>query len=165
MKYITTIGTKEYSVEILDESKVVVDGNVFEVDFDALSEQPVVSLLVDGLSYEALVHRADDIWQVLMLGRFYPAEVEDEREKRLRAATGDSVLDSEEYLLKAPMPGLVIDVPVVEGQEVVKGDVIIVLESMKMQNELRTPKPGKVSRIKVNQGDSVEQHQVMLHID
>ena len=164
MKYVTTIGELEFNVELVDDRKVIVDGKEYEVDFDALSDQPVVSLLVDGQSYEAYVYQADDSWHVLMLGRFYPAIVEDEREKRLRAATASSTRSSGEYQLKAPMPGLVIDVPVSEGQDVDKGDVLLILESMKMQNELKSPKAGTIRRVRINPGDSVEQHQIMLSI-
>jgi len=164
MKYVTTIGEVEFNVELVDDRSVNVNGKVYEVDFDSLSDQPVVSLLVDGQSYEAYVYQAEDSWQVLMLGRFYPAIVEDEREKRLRAAVGGSAGSSGEYQLKAPMPGLVIDVPVTDGQDVDRGDVLLILESMKMQNELKAPKAGKIRRVRINPGDSVEQHQIMLSI-
>ena len=66
--------------------------------------------------------------------------------------------------MKAPMPGLVIAVPVDEGQEIKKGQVLLILESMKMQNELKSPRDGKVSRIKVKPGASVEQKQALLSV-
>ena len=165
MKYVTTIGEKEFLVEILDERRVKVDGKVYEVDFNALTEQPVYSLLVDGRSYEAYVNPVEDSWHVMMFGRFYPALVEDEREKRLRGASGSKVAKGEDFNLKAPMPGLVIDIPVQDGQHVAEGDVLVVLESMKMQNELKSPREGEVSSIRVKQGQSVEQHQIMLCVN
>ena len=165
MRYVTTIGEKEFLVEILDERRVMVDGKVYDVDFNALTEQPVYSLLVDGRSYEAYVNPVEEAWHVMMFGRFYPALVEDEREKRLRAATSSKVAKGGDFHLKAPMPGLVVDIPVQEGQQVAEGDVLIVLESMKMQNELKSPRDGKVTSIRVKQGQSVEQHQIMLRVD
>ena len=62
------------------------------------------------------------------------------------------------------MPGLVAAVPIEEGQQVEKGTVLLVLESMKMQNELRSPRAGKVERIKIKIGESVEQRQLLLTI-
>jgi biotin carboxyl carrier protein len=62
------------------------------------------------------------------------------------------------------MPGLVIAIPVVEGQEVKKGQVLLILESMKMQNELKSPRDGKISRIRVKPGESVEQKQALLSV-
>ena len=164
MKYVTTIDSKEFLVEIIDERHVSVNGKIYEVDFESVSGQPVFSLIVDGRSHEAYVREADDEWQVLLRGRLYPVKVEDEREKRLRVAAGGGVAESGEFHLKAPMPGLVVAVPVEEGQEVKKGQVILILESMKMQNELKSPRDGIVNRIKVKAGESVEQKQALLSV-
>ena len=164
MKYITTVEDKQYLVEVIDEKHVSVDGTLYNVDFESVSGQPVFSLIVDGKSHEAYVQEGDDNWQVLMRGRLYPVKVEDEREKRLRAAAGGGVAETGEYHLKAPMPGLVIAVLVAEGQEVKKGQVLLILESMKMQNELKSPRDGKISRIRVKPGESVEQRQALLSV-
>jgi biotin carboxyl carrier protein len=164
MKYITTVEDKQYTVEIVDEKHISVDGKVYTIDFESVSGQPVFSLIVDGKSHEAYVQQGDDNWLVLLRGRLYPAVVEDEREKRLRAAAGGGVAETGEFHLKAPMPGLVVAVPVSEGQEVKKGEVLLILESMKMQNELKAPRDGKVNRIKVKAGESVEQKQALLSV-
>ena len=164
MKYITTIDDKEFIIELLDDKRVSVNGEIYPVDFESVSGQPVYSLIVDGKSHEAYAQEVDNEWQVLLRGRLYSVTVEDEREKRLRAAAGGGVAETGEYHLKAPMPGLVVAIPVEEGQEVKKGEVLLVLESMKMQNELKAPRDGIVSRIKVKPGESVEQKQSMLDV-
>ena len=164
MKYITTVEDKQYLVEVIDEKHVSVDGKVYGVDFESVSGQPVYSLIVDGKSHESYVQRGDENWQVLLRGRLYPVTVEDEREKRLRAAAGGGVSESGEFHLKAPMPGLVVTIPVTEGQAVKKGQVLLILESMKMQNELKAPRDGIVNRIKVKAGESVEQKQPLLSV-
>jgi biotin carboxyl carrier protein len=164
MKYITTVEDKQFLVEIIDEKHVSVDGKIYNVDFESVSGQPVFSLIVDGKSHEAYVQEGDEIWQVLMRGQLYPVKVEDEREKRLRAAAGGGVAETGEFHLRAPMPGLVIAIPVTDGQEVKKGQVLLILESMKMQNELKSPRDGKVSRIRVKPGESVEQKQALLSV-
>lgn len=163
MNYITTIDGKEFAVEIIDEKHVRVNGQTLEVDFMAVSGQPVFSLLIGGKSYEAYVYPDEKNWQVLLRGRLYQASVEDEREKRLRSA-GGRVAESGEFHLKAPMPGLVVAIPVAEGQEVKKGQVLAILESMKMQNELKSPKDGMVHRIRVKAGESVEQRATLLSV-
>jgi len=164
MKYITTVGDKEYLVEILDERHISINGKIYQVDFESVSGQPVYSLIVDGKSHESYVQQGDDNWQVLLRGRLYPVIVEDEREKRLRAAAGSGVAESSEFHLKAPMPGLVVAIPVEEGQLIKKGQVILILESMKMQNELKSPRDGTMGRIRVRVGESVEQKQTMLSV-
>ncbi len=164
MKYISTVGDTPLSVEVLDSGHVSINGKVVEVDFENISGQPVYSLVIDGKSYEAYVYEGEDEWQVLLLGQQYPVKVEDEREKRLKAAAGGAVSESGEFALKAPMPGLVVAIPVEQDQAVSKGQVLLVLESMKMQNELRAPRAGKVGRIRVKPGDSVEQRQTLLTV-
>jgi biotin carboxyl carrier protein len=164
MKYITMIGDVEYTIEIIDDEKIVVDGIPYHVDFESVSGQPVFSLLLDGSSHEAYVYPGDDHWEVLYQGILYPVTVEDEREKRLRSSFGSGPAPSGEFYLKAPMPGLVISIPVNDGQSVSQGDVLVILESMKMQNELRSPRDGKISRVRVKEGDNVERKQTLLSV-
>ncbi len=65
MKYITTIDDKQFTVEIIDEKHVSVDGKVYEIDFESVAGQPVYSLIVDGRSHESYIYQGDDNWQVL----------------------------------------------------------------------------------------------------
>jgi acetyl/propionyl-CoA carboxylase alpha subunit len=164
MRYVTTVGEHEYLIEIIDEHQVSVDGVIYQVDFGEVSEQTVYSLLADNRSYEAFVYPSEEGWQVLLLGTQYELTVEDEREKRLRASLGGGIPENVDFHLKAPMPGLVVAVPVSDGQEVAKGDVLVVLESMKMQNELKSPRAGKISRMRVKPGDSVELRETLLSV-
>jgi acetyl/propionyl-CoA carboxylase alpha subunit len=164
MKYVTNINGKEFIVEVVDEKHIIVNGQKMEVDFASVSGQPVYSIIIGGKSYEAYVNPGDENWEVLLRGHFFPAKVEDEREKRLRAAGGGKAAEGGEYHLRAPMPGLVVAVTVSEGQKVEKGQVLVILESMKMQNELKSPKEGMISRVKVKVGDRVEQKTTMVSV-
>ena len=164
MKYVATSGEREFLIEILDEHHIIVDGVKFDIDFEAVSEQTVYSLLANNKSYEALVYESEEGWQVLLHGSQYVLLVEDEREKRLRASLGGEPPQNVDYHLRAPMPGLIVTVPVSEGQMVDKGDVLVVLESMKMQNQLKSPRPGKISRVQIKPGDSVEQRDTLLSV-
>ncbi len=164
MRYVTTVGEREYLIEIIDEQHVLVDGVLYRVDFESIHQQPVYSLLVDGKSFESYVFPGEDSWQVLLRGVLYPVIVEDERERRLRSAARGGVAEHAEFHLRAPMPGLVVSVPVTEGQAVNKGDVLVILESMKMQNELKSPRAGTVTRLRVKPGDSVELKQTLLSV-
>ena len=164
MRYIAEVDGLEFPVEILDEHHVRFGENVLEVDLAAVSCEPLYSLIVNGESFEGYVYPDENGWQVLLLGQFYQVRVEDEREKRLRTESQGSVRLGAEFTLKAPMPGMVISVPVTEGQSVEKGQTLVILESMKMQNELRASFAGKVARIRVKAGESVEQKQTLLNL-
>jgi biotin carboxyl carrier protein len=163
MKYITTIDDKEFTLEIIDEKHISINGKLLEVDFESVNGQPVYSLIIDGKSHEGYVYPDDENWQVLLRGQLYQASVEDEREKRLRAAAG-KVAEDGEFHLKAPMPGMIVAIPVSEGDIVQKGQVLLILESMKMQNELKSPKDGTIHRIRIKVGETVEQKQALLSV-
>ena len=165
MKYIAEIDDQEFDIEIIDESQVMINGEVHEINFEAIRGRLTFSLLVDGKSYEANIYRADGEWEVLMRGIRYSVRVDDERERLLRAAAGASVISQGPFNLQAPMPGMVVEIPVHQGQEVEEGDVLLILESMKMQNELKSPRSGVVSRVLVNPHDNVEQRQMLLSVE
>jgi len=164
MKYVTTVGEKEFTIEIIDRGHLTFNGKVMEVDFESISGQPVYSLVIDGKSYEAYVYEHEDEWQVLLLGQQYPIKVEDERAKRLTSNGNVKLQESGDFQLKAPMPGLIISIAVEEDQQIEKGQVLVILESMKMQNKLKSPQSGKVERVKVKVGETVEQRQILLTV-
>lgn len=162
MKYIACVDDNQYEIEINTEGEITANGKRISVDFQSVAGRPVYSLILDGKSYEAYIYPTEAGLEVLLQGKLYQVSVEDERQRRLRQASGPRIIQSGEFQLKAPMPGLIIDVPVEEGQEVEQGQNMIVLESMKMQNELKAPRKGKISRIRVMPGDNVEQNQVLI---
>jgi biotin carboxyl carrier protein len=163
MKYITEIDGMEFPIEIVDEHTIRFGEELIETDLAEVSGQALYSLLMNGESYEGYVYPDESAWQVLLLGQFFSVRVLDERERRLRASES-TVAPSGDYTLKAPMPGLIVSVPVEENQVVEKGQVLVILESMKMQNELRSPRSGKVTRLRVKMGESVEQKQILLTV-
>jgi biotin carboxyl carrier protein len=164
MKYVASTGDREILIEIIDDHHITVDGVSYEIDFKSVSEQTVYSLLANNESHEALVYESEEGWQVLLHGSQYVLLVEDERERRLRASLGGGPPQNVDYHLRAPMPGLIVAVPVSEGQSIEIGDVLVILESMKMQNELKSPRPGTISRVQVQPGDSVEQRDTLLSV-
>ncbi len=164
MKYIAEVDGLEFPVEIIDDQHVRFGKEILEISLAEVNGVPLYSLVVNNESFEGYVYPDEDGWQVLLQGQFYQVQVEDEREKRLRMAGSASERAGAEFVLKAPMPGLVIDVLVQEGQAVQKGQTLLILESMKMQNELRAPHAGTLNRLKVKAGESVQQKQVLLTI-
>lgn len=162
MRYIATVNDKIYEIEVNSQREITVDGARRAVDLLQVSGQPLYSLIVDGHSYEAYVHANEAGLEVVLEGRLYQVALEDERDRRLRQASSSLEVRRDDLHLRAPMPGLVVAVPVEEGQEVAKGDDLVMLESMKMQNELKAPRPGTVKQVRVRPGDRVEQDQVLL---
>ena len=164
MKYITTVNDEEFIIEIEANDRILVNGDPYEVNFQHLPEADVLSLLLNHQSLEAVVEPRDNVWDVLTKGELYTVKVQDERAYRLAKARGVVGDVAGEAPIKSPMPGLIVAVPVTPGQTVEKGDKIIILESMKMENELRAPKGGIVARVHVEPGASVEKDQVLAVI-
>lgn len=164
MKYITTVNDQEYAIEIDQDGRITVDGTDYDVNFQLLSEGGILSLILNNQSLEAIVEERDQAWEVLIRGELYTVQVQDERAYRLAKARGVTAEVTGEAAIKSPMPGLIIAVTVEQGQSVSKGDQIVILESMKMENELRSPRDGVVKRVHVQSGESVEKGQTLATI-
>jgi biotin carboxyl carrier protein len=164
MKYIATVGERAYEIEINNEGEITLDGRRLSMDLQSVAGQPVYSLIIDGRSFEAYVVPGEEGVEVVLAGRLYHVTVEDERLRRLRQASAGLTVRAGEFHLKAPMPGLVVAVPVEEGQQVARGDDLVILESMKMQNELKAPREGTVSHVRVRPGDRVDQNQILISV-
>jgi biotin carboxyl carrier protein len=165
MKYIVTIGDSVREIEVNVGDEIVIDGQRMRVNFQDVAGEPVYSLLLDGRSFEAYVQPGEAGMQVLLHGQLFSVLVEDDRQRRLRESGTGKVVPLGEYHLKSPMPGLVVALPVQEGQLVARGDNLVILESMKMQNELKAPRDGIVCRLRVSPGESVELNQVLLTLE
>lgn len=164
MKYITTINNEEYIIELNDDSTVKVNDQEYQLDFRQLGNGGLVSMLLNNRSYEGAVDQGDEGWSVLLRGEVYVASVQDERAYRLAKARGELAADTGEVQIKAPMPGVVVKVPVSVGDTVAQGQTVVILESMKMENELKATRDAVVLEIKVEVGAAVDKNQSLVVI-
>ncbi|MFW6184833.1 MAG: biotin/lipoyl-containing protein [Chloroflexota bacterium] len=164
MKYITTVNDKEYIIEIDQENEITVNGQKHQIDFQQLSDGGSLSLIIDHQSLEAIVDERDDAWEVLLHGELYAVTVQDERSYRLAQARGKLSDDGDTVIIRSPMPGLILDVLVEKGDSVSKGQTVVILESMKMENELRAARDGQILRVHVEKGAGVEKNQDLVTI-
>lgn len=164
MKYLATVNGRTYTIDVLPEGRLVVNDKERSIDFLSLDERSFYSLLVDGASYEGLVREADGAYEVLLWGALYQVQVMDEREQRLAKSSAGFVPKGGEITIRAPMPGLIVDVAVEVGQDVKAGQTLVILESMKMENELKAPRDGKVHAVHVKAGQNVEQNKTLVSI-
>ncbi len=164
MKYISTVKGEKYVIDIDQEGRITVDEQTYEIDVQFLSDSGVLSLLLDKHSIEAIVEERDDTWEVLIHGELYTVLVQDERAFRLEKEQGTSFDVSGDAIVKSPMPGLIIDILVEAGQSVEQGEKVVILESMKMENELRSSRDGVVAHVYVSPGASVEKGQALVAI-
>jgi biotin carboxyl carrier protein len=158
MTFVATLGERHYTVEIeeIDRSvyRVAVDGNEFIVD-GKKTGRTNFSLIVDNRSFEIEVDHKGDEYRVLVDGRNYRVNLIDERRVRTSSGLSGGGVQGRQTV-SVPMPGKVIAILVAEGDTVEKGQGLVIVEAMKMENEVRCPIAGEVKEIKVKQGDTVE---------
>lgn len=147
MKFHVVMDDVRYSVEI-EGSSVRVNGKEHTV------QEKENSIDVDGIPYTVDMQKE----QVVINGIPHSFRLEEEKkqpEKKTKAAQG---------AISAMMPGKIVSVAVKEGESIKEGDVVCVLEAMKMENELRAPKEGTVEKVHVSAGSSVERGEILVEI-
>ena len=184
MPYSSSINDQVYRIDTGEQSQqreIIIDGTTFKIDWrfiaplagDAKGQVNAggrYSLLLRGKSYEIFARRlpkpgadGSQAYEIQFSGQRFEVTVEDEREKAL-AGSVKSAHDAGEARIRAPMPGLVIGVPVEVGASVARGQTVVVLEAMKMENDLAAPKAGTIKEIKVSRGQTVNQGDVLVII-
>lgn len=162
MKYITIINNVQYEIEIDKDGGVKVNGEPRQVDFLALDES-LYSVITNNHSLEVVIEEQRGKQSVMIGGRLFEAQVLDERALLMAQRKGGLGGGSGE--VRAPMPGLIVAVPVADGQAVTKGQTVVILESMKMQNELKAPVDGVVKSISVQAGQTVDKDATLVVIE
>src|SRR5687768_11538665 len=167
MAFIAKLGEQSYTVEIEETGKSVyrvsVDGSEFLVD-GKKTGRTNYSLIVDNRSFEIEVDHTEDEYRVLVDGRNYHINLVDERRVRVGAAQSGLEFQGRQKV-SVPMPGKVIAVLVAAGDIVEKGQGLVIVEAMKMENEVRSPINGEVKEIKVAPGQTVEGGAVLLIVE
>lgn len=168
MKLIAEIVGAKHDVEIVRDGTTVtatVDGRRYELEASE-PESGVFLFKNEGAIYEAFVSsQANPGDPDLVRVRDEVHEVRIIDPKRLRSAKGDDADASGKAEIKTAMPGKVVRILVAEGDSVLKGDGVIVVEAMKMQNEMKSPKDGVVSTIKFAEGDTVSAGDILVVIE
>jgi biotin carboxyl carrier protein len=122
-------------------------------------------ILKDNKSYNAEIvnhNIAEKTLQIKINQTIYNVSVKDKYDELLHQLGLDKVLSNKLSNIKAPMPGMVLNILVADGAEVKKGDALIVLEAMKMENILKSPADAKVKSVSVKKGMAVEKNQILI---
>lgn len=161
MKLKIELGGRTRTLELAREGRRIVatlDGQAVEADAVELGPG-IYSILIAGSSFEAQVEAAADGFTVAIAGRRIPVRVSDPRQWQRRR--GGSVEAEGRQQIAAPMPGKVVRVLLQQGEKVDAGQGILVVEAMKMQNEIRSPKTGRVERLLVTEGQAVNAGEIV----
>ena len=140
-------------------------GEELIVDLRKVSEPSLFSLIIDNQSHEVFVERCGDEYDVLVEGELHRLKVQDEWARRLASIQRRTKHVEGALEIKAPMPGIVLRVEVAVGDTVERGQGIIVLGAMKMENQIKSPRKGIVKSVEVEPGQTVEQGKTIAVIE
>lgn len=184
MPYISSISEKNYTIDTSENGQqrdVSIDGLAQQIDWRQIAPLAAdtkghiaqggrYTLLIAGKSYEVFARRLikpDETegltYEIQLAGQRFEVHVEDERERSLLGSL-KTTHEAGEIKVRAPMPGLVLNVVKQAGDHVERGETVAVLEAMKMENDLATPHGGTVKEVLVSKGQTVNQGDVLVVI-
>ncbi len=165
MRYHVSLGGRDLAVD-LHADAVEIDGRRHEVDLRSLAAGDVYTLVVDGRAHRVIAEsEGEGSWRLVVDGVPFEAEAIDERTRAIRELAGAGAGASGPRPLRAPMPGLLVKVEVREGDLVRPGDGLVIVEAMKMENELRASVEARVGRVLVEAGQAVEKDQILIELE
>ena len=167
MAYVAIYKDEDFRIKVEEPEaghySVQINDKVYEVDFFKAQEN-IYSLIIDHQSYEVDVDEVDnDTYSVLLKDDHFDIQVIDERKKRLAEKFGVGVSGRQE--IKSPMAGSIWKLLKNQGDAVKEGEVLIILEAMKMENEIRSPIDGVVTSVDVEEGSTVSAGTCLCQID
>jgi biotin carboxyl carrier protein len=156
VKYYVTVGSRKFEVDVAGE-EIRVDGELVAAQLNAVPGTPLHHLLLGPESWSVAAEALDTgTWVLGAVGERREVSVLDERTRQIQELTGKRAGGPRGGVVRAPMPGLVVRVEVAAGDTVAAGAGLVVVEAMKMENELRAPAAGVVKEIHVVAGAAVE---------
>jgi biotin carboxyl carrier protein len=161
--YKASVNNKTFEID-QNDSGITVDNVIFDWDMSKVSDG-YFHILYQNKSYRAEVVRTDIVSKSITFkinGRNYAVELKDQFDLLLEKMGMNQKATHKVNAIKAPMPGLIIDLKIHAGLAVKEGDPLLILEAMKMENILKSPGEGVIKNVKVKKGDNVEKGQVLI---
>jgi biotin carboxyl carrier protein len=157
MSYVAVVNDESFHINLDNPELIIVNEEQHEASIESTGGPSLYSLIVDNSSYEVHVEEREGSYRVLLLGQLYHVHLEEEGVLLLaKAQRARQPAEDEEVIIKSPIPGLIFDITVTQGQQVAQGEILVIVEAMKMENELRAPRDGEVQAVHVAPGDSVQ---------
>ena len=166
MKYFVRLNGEEHEV-VLDGEGVHIDGEDVAARVEDVEGTPVRMVMIGDEVHRVVVRRGASrgVYTLWLDGHRFDVEALDERARTIRELSGTAAGPSGPAPLKAPMPGLIVRINVQAGDAVQAGQGLVVMEAMKMENELRATAAGKVKAVVVSPGTAVEKGALLIELE
>jgi pyruvate carboxylase subunit B len=165
MNYLVKVLGRERSITVESDDQVTLDGTPCAAHLESIDGQSLYSLLICNASHEVSVEPHGDRYYVLVDGTRYEVQVADAVLVQAGRAVTAPDQEEGEVTVASPMPGIVVAVLVEQGQRVRVGEGMLILEAMKMENELRAPCNGVVLCVHVTPGQTVNQREILVTLE
>lgn len=153
------------TTHLVDNGKI--NGEDYEWDLLAL-ENNSFHIIKNNRSYRATIiniNHEEKTMVITVNGNDYEVSIKDKYDLLLQQMGISSKTAAQVNNFKAPMPGLIREVAVAAGTEVAKGDILLILEAMKMENALKSPRDGKIKKVNITVGNAVEKGQILIEFE
>jgi pyruvate carboxylase subunit B len=166
MKYFVELASRTFEVEV-DADGVHLDGQAVAASLDSNDGSRLFHLMVDGRSHTLIARPREERgeWEIELRGHRHQVMALDERRRAIRKIAGAAATAQGPLAMRAPMPGLIIAVEVGPDDVVRQGQGLVVIEAMKMENELKSPVAGRVAEVKARPGQAVDKGDTLLVIE
>lgn len=162
---ISRINENKYSVKFLNESEVKINNEIKEYLIKKVSGSTFIIKMGDKIFNLNLLEQNNSSFEFLINGKIINVTAKTLlQDKAEELITHQSESHSKSLIVKAPMPGLILKIKKSDGDEVKKGETVMILEAMKMENEIRAPISGKISFNSIKEGISIEKNAKLFEI-
>lgn len=164
-EYVVTINDKKKIVKLISPNKVEIDGREIEISFQKINPHLII-FKYDNKIYEVAVNKnGNESVRVLVDGWYYDTIARTRLQESAFELQKNILKESHHTEVKAPMPGLILKIKKKIGEKVELGEPILILEAMKMENDIHSPATGIIKSINFNEGQSVEKNSTILIIE
>ena len=163
MNKVTVKENDQYDIELANDS-LIVNGKAIALD-TLIVDDHTIHVLYDNKSFNVELVELDRVEKqakIKINGNVYQVNVTTQLDLLLKQLGMDNLSANKVLHVKAPMPGLVLSVLVTDGQEVKKGDSLLILEAMKMENIIKSPTDGTIQKVEVTQGNKIEKNTILI---
>jgi biotin carboxyl carrier protein len=163
-QYTATVNGHAITISLGDDGRITRDGKSLALQV-AQTDSQAFSVLAEGRSHSVVALRIDGVYHVLLAGKHVEVSVETARTRLLRTLERSAATAHRRLEIRAPMPALIVRVEVQPGDEVRAGQGLVVLEAMKMENELKAHQAGKVKEVLAVKGRTVEKGEPLIVLE
>jgi biotin carboxyl carrier protein len=163
--FVVTINGKKIKISFNSEKEIIINDKVFGYNISHLNFNTHLFKIGNKIFISSVVKNGNDFYTVTYKGKVFESRVLTELQEKAADLIEAKAVKHSKTVIKAPMPGLILKVKKEAGDVLTQGDSILILEAMKMENDIRSPVSGIIKEIRIKEGEAVEKGAELLIIE